>query len=53
MMQGVLSIKGLGIIPEERKNIEELPQKIKLLQKENRIAISPHQTARQKGLKTY
>ncbi len=35
---GVLSIKGLGIIPEERKHIEELPQKIKHLQKENRIA---------------
>jgi transcription-repair coupling factor (superfamily II helicase) len=36
---GVLSIKGLGIIPEERKHIEELSQKIKYLQKENRIVI--------------
>jgi transcription-repair coupling factor (superfamily II helicase) len=36
---GVLSIKGLGILPEERKYIEELPQKIKHLQKDNRITI--------------
>ncbi len=36
---GVLSIKGLGIIPEERKHIEELPQKIKYLQKENRLVL--------------
>ena len=36
---GVLSMKGLGIFPEERKHIGELPQKIKLLQKENMIAI--------------
>jgi transcription-repair coupling factor (superfamily II helicase) len=36
---GVLSIKGLGILPEERKHLEELPQKIRYLQKENRIAI--------------
>jgi transcription-repair coupling factor (superfamily II helicase) len=36
---GVLSIKGLGILPEERKYIEELPQKIEHIQKENRIAI--------------
>jgi transcription-repair coupling factor (superfamily II helicase) len=35
----VLSIKGLGILPEERRHIEELPQKIKNLQRENRIAI--------------
>jgi transcription-repair coupling factor (superfamily II helicase) len=36
---GVLSIKGLGILPEERRYIEEFPQKIKHLQKENRIII--------------
>ncbi|MEW6161895.1 MAG: transcription-repair coupling factor [Nitrospirota bacterium] len=36
---GMFSLKGLGIMPEERKNIEELTQKIKLLQKENRIAL--------------
>ncbi len=35
---GMLSLKGLGILPEERKHIEELPQTIKLLLKENRIA---------------
>lgn len=35
---GTLSLIGLGIVPEERKDIEELPQKIKLLLKENRIA---------------
>jgi transcription-repair coupling factor (superfamily II helicase) len=34
---GILSLRGLGIIPDERRNIEDLPQKIKLLQKENRI----------------
>jgi transcription-repair coupling factor (superfamily II helicase) len=32
------SPRGLGILPEERRSIEELPQKIKLLMKENRIA---------------
>jgi transcription-repair coupling factor (superfamily II helicase) len=36
---GVLSIKGLGILPEERRHIEELPQKIRDLLRENRIAI--------------
>jgi transcription-repair coupling factor (superfamily II helicase) len=36
---GILSLRGLGIIPDERKNIEDLPQKIKLLQKENRIVL--------------
>jgi transcription-repair coupling factor (superfamily II helicase) len=35
---GTLSLIGIGIMPEERKNIEELPQTIKLLLKENRIA---------------
>jgi transcription-repair coupling factor (superfamily II helicase) len=34
----MLSPRGLGILPEERKSIEELPQRIKLLMKENRIA---------------
>lgn len=34
---GILSLRGLGIIPDERRNIEDLSQKIKLLQKENRI----------------
>jgi transcription-repair coupling factor (superfamily II helicase) len=38
----MLSPKGLGLLPGERKGIEELPRKIKLLAKENRIAfISP------------
>jgi len=36
---GVLPIKGLGIMPEERKTIEELPEKIAKVQRENRIAI--------------
>ncbi|MBM4128674.1 MAG: transcription-repair coupling factor [Nitrospira sp.] len=36
---GMLSLKGLGIIPEERGHIEELPQKIRLLQRENRVVI--------------
>jgi transcription-repair coupling factor (superfamily II helicase) len=36
---GMLSIRGLGIIPEERKSIEELPKMLQLLQKENRIAL--------------
>ncbi len=34
----MLPLTGIGIMPEERKGIHELPQKIKLLQKENRIA---------------
>lgn len=36
---GVLSIQGLGITHDERKHINELPKKIKLLQKENRIIL--------------
>lgn len=36
---GLLPMKGLGILPEERKGIEELPQKIKRLQRDNRIVI--------------
>ncbi len=36
---GALPVKGLGITSDERKNIEEFPQKIKHLQGENRIAI--------------
>lgn len=34
---GFLTLKGLGIIAEERRNIEELPHKIRLFQKENKI----------------
>ncbi|MGB9716595.1 MAG: transcription-repair coupling factor [Thermodesulfovibrionales bacterium] len=34
---GFLSLKGLGIIAGERRNIEELPKKLRHLQKENRI----------------
>lgn len=36
---GVISVKGLGILPEERRNIEELPPKIRQLQKEARIIL--------------
>ncbi|MBI5188114.1 MAG: transcription-repair coupling factor [Nitrospirae bacterium] len=36
---GLLLMRGLGILPEERKDIEELPHNIKQLQKENRIVI--------------
>ena len=36
---GVLSIKGLGITHDERKQIDELPQRIKLLQGKNRIIL--------------
>lgn len=42
---GILSIKGLGIIPEERKNIEELPQKIKNTQSEIRLISSSNSQA--------
>jgi transcription-repair coupling factor (superfamily II helicase) len=35
---GMLSLSGFGILPEERKHIEELPQTIKLILKENRVA---------------
>ena len=34
----MLPLTGMGIMPEERKGIDELPQKIKLLQRENRVA---------------
>lgn len=36
---GVLPIQGLGIMPEERKSIEELPERISLLRKESRVVI--------------
>ena len=36
---GFLSIQGLGITPDERKHIDELPQKMRLLQKDNKILI--------------
>lgn len=32
-------MKGMGILHEERRHIEELPQRVKPLQKENRILI--------------
>ena len=48
---GALSIKGLGITPEERKRIEDLPQKISQLQKENRIAIITSSTGQAERLK--
>lgn len=48
---GVLSIKGLGILPEERKNIQELPSKIKVLQRENRIIFISSSTAQAERLK--
>ena len=39
---GLLSIKGLGILPEERKGIDNLPHKIEGLRKNNRVSfISP------------
>jgi transcription-repair coupling factor (superfamily II helicase) len=48
---GLLSIKGLGILPDERKGIDELPQNIKYLQKENRIAIISSSTGQAERLK--
>lgn len=36
---GALPIKGLGIMPEERKNIDDLSLNIRILQEQNRIAI--------------
>jgi transcription-repair coupling factor (superfamily II helicase) len=48
---GALSIKGLGITPEERKRIEDLPQKISQLQKENKIAIVTSSTGQAERLK--
>ena len=35
----LLPIKGLGIMPEERRTIEDLPERIDRLRKENRIAV--------------
>jgi transcription-repair coupling factor (superfamily II helicase) len=48
---GSLSIEGLGIIPKERKRIEDLPQKISQLRKENRIAIISSSTGQAERLK--
>jgi len=48
---GMLSIKGLGIMPEERKNIEDLPKMLKLLQKENRIALISSSSGQAERLK--
>ncbi|MEW6571049.1 MAG: transcription-repair coupling factor [Nitrospirota bacterium] len=36
---GLLSIRGLGILPEERKHLEHLPQRIRCLAEENRVAL--------------
>ncbi len=36
---GIPPLKGLGILPEERKSINDLSRSIKLLQKENRIIL--------------
>ena len=35
----MLPINGLGILPEERKSIDDLPHCIELLQKENRVTL--------------
>ncbi len=46
---GTLPIKGLGILPEERKNIDELPRQLRLIQREKRVvmvASSKSQAAR-------
>jgi transcription-repair coupling factor (superfamily II helicase) len=47
----MLSLKGLGILPEERKHIEELPQTIKLLLKENRVVFSSSSRGQAERLK--
>jgi transcription-repair coupling factor (superfamily II helicase) len=36
---GILSLQGLGILPEERKNLEALQHRIESLAKENRIIL--------------
>ncbi len=36
---GLLPIKGLGILPEERKDFEELAINIRIVQKEKRVAV--------------
>ena len=50
---GMLSMKGLGILPEERKKLEDIPEKIGKLTAENRVIIvasSVGQTERLKDL---
>jgi transcription-repair coupling factor (superfamily II helicase) len=48
---GTISLRGLGILAEERKNIEELPHKIRLLQKENRIVFTSSSRGQAERLK--
>ncbi len=49
----VLTIQGLGILPNERKNLEDLPKRIRLLYRENKVVIvlsSTTQTERVKNI---
>jgi len=48
---GMLSLAGIGIMPEERRGIDELPQKIRLLQKENRVVLISSSRAQAERLK--
>ena len=50
---GLLSLKGLGILPEERKSLDDIPETIGRLSVENRVVIvasSPGQAERLKDL---
>lgn len=48
---GMLSMKGLGIVPEERKKLEDIPEKIGKLTAENRVIIVASSVGQMERLK--
>ncbi|MFZ2196643.1 MAG: transcription-repair coupling factor, partial [Thermodesulfovibrionales bacterium] len=48
---GILSMKGLGILPEERKKLEDIPEKIGKLTSENRVIIVASSVGQMERLK--
>ncbi len=48
---GMLSMKGLGILPEERKKLEDIPEKIGKLTSENRVLIVASSVGQMERLK--
>jgi transcription-repair coupling factor (superfamily II helicase) len=48
---GMLSIKGLGILPEERKTLQDIPEKIGRLTPANRVIIVASSTGQAERLK--
>jgi transcription-repair coupling factor (superfamily II helicase) len=48
---GVLSIKGHGVLPDERKSLEDLPETIRGISRDNRVIIVASSTGQSERLK--